>query len=268
MASVEPPVHDEYSSSADFYDHVTPYRERADIRFYVDEATASNGPVLEIGCGTGRVLIPTARTGSTVAGLDSSSHMLAICAERLQSEREAIRSRVSLIQGDMRNFDLARTFGLITIPFRPFQHLLTVEDQIACLTSVRRHLAEDGRLIFDLFNPSLEILVQTELGTEIETEPPFSLPDGRTVQRRSKILRHDRLQQVTDHELIYYITGAKGHTERVVHSFRLRNSFKFEMEHLLVRLGFAVEHVYADFDRSPFGSKYPGELIFVARSAS
>ena len=268
MASAERSNHDEYSSSADFYDHVTPYRERTDIRFYIDQATASNGPVLEIGCGTGRVLIPTARTGSTVVGLDSSSRMLAICAERVQSEPEAIRSRVSLIHGDMRNFDLAQTFGLITIPFRPFQHLLTVEDQIACLTSVRRHLVENGRFIFDLFNPSLEILVKTELGKEIETEPQFSLPDGRKVQRRSKILRHDRLQQVTDHELIYYITGTQGHTERVVHSFSLRNSFKFEMEHLLVRLGFDVEHVYADFDRAPFGSTYPGELIFVARKAA
>ena len=133
---------------------------------------------------------------------------------------------------------------------------------------VRRHLAEDRRFIFDLFNPSLEILVETELGTEIETEPPFSLPDGRTVQRRSRILRHDRLQQVTDHELIYDITDGKGHTERVVHSFRLRNSFKFEMEHLLARLGFAVEHVYADFDRTLFESTYPGELIFVARKAA
>lgn len=97
----------------------------------------------------------------------------------------------------------------------------------------------------------------------IETEPPFSLPDGRRVQRRSKILRHDRLNQVTEHELIYYITGPDGHVERVVHSFSMRNTFKFEMEDLLIRLGFRIEQVYADFDRTPFGSKYPGELIFV-----
>ena len=112
-------------------------------------------------------------------------------------------------------------------------------------------------------NPSLELLVNTELGVEIETEPPFSLPDGRRVQRRSKILRHDRLNQVTDHELIYYVSGADDHVERVAHSFSMRNTFKFEMEHLLIRLGFTIEQVYSDFDRTPFGSKYPGELIFV-----
>ena len=254
---------DDYAASADLYDHVTLYRERADIAFYVEEATRVNGQILELGCGSGRVLIPTAKAGATIVGIDGSARMLERCAASLEREPQNVRSRVTLIHADMRDFDLGRTFALITIPFRPFQHLLTVEDQIACLTSVRRHLAEDGRFIFDLFNPSLELLVNTELGVEIETEPPFSIADGRRVQRRSKILRHDRLSQVTDHELIYYITGPDGHVERVVHSFSMRNSFKFEIEHLLIRLGFAIEQVYADFDRTPFGSKYPGELIFV-----
>jgi SAM-dependent methyltransferase len=255
---------DDYAVSADLYDHVTLYRERADITFYVEEATRVNGQILEVGCGSGRVLIPTAKAGATIVGIDGSPRMLERCAASLERESQIVRSRVTLVHADMRNFDLGRTFALITIPFRPFQHLLTVDDQIACLTSVRRHLAEDGRFIVDLFNPSLELLVKTELGLEIETEPPFSLPDGRRVQRRSKILRHDRFNQVTDHELIYYITSADGRVERVVHPFSMRNTFKFEMEHLLIRLGFTIEQVYADFDRSPFGSKYPGELIFVA----
>jgi hypothetical protein len=42
--------------------------------------------------------------------------------------------------------------------------------------------------------------------------------------------------------------------------------YRFEAEHLLARCGFEVEHVYADYDRTPYGSKYPGELIFVART--
>ena len=254
---------DDYAVSADLYDHVSLYRERADIAFYVEEATRANGQILEVGCGSGRVLIPTAKAGATIAGIDGSPRMLQRCALSLEGEPQIVRSRATLMHADMRDFDLGRTFALITIPFRPFQHLLTVEDQIACLTSVRRHLAQDGRFIVDLFNPSLELLVNTELGVENETESPFSLPDGRRVQRRSKILRHDRLNQVTDHELVYYVTRPDGDVERVVHSFSMRNTFKFEMEHLLIRLGFTIEQVYADFDRTPFGSKYPGELIFV-----
>jgi SAM-dependent methyltransferase len=254
---------DDYAVSADLYDHVTLYRERADIAFYVEEATRVNGQILELGCGSGRVLIPTAKAGATIVGIDGSPRMLERCAASLEREPQMVRSRVTLMHADMRDFDLGRTFALITIPFRPFQHLLTVEDQIACLTSVRRHLAENGRFILDLFNPSLELLVNTELCVEIETEPPFSLPDGRRVQRRSKILRHDRLNQVTDHELIYYITRPDGHVERVLHSNYMRNTFKCEMEQLLILHGVTIEHVYADFDRTPFGSKYPGELIFV-----
>ena len=256
---------DEYASSADYYDYVDVYRQRSDVRFYVEEAVRSGGHVLELGCGSGRILIPSARAGITITGLDASPRMLHRCAGLLDNEAEEIRSRASLIVGDMRDFSLDRQFALITIPFRPFQHLLTVDDQIACLTCIRRHLRSDGLLIFDVFNPSLEILVTTPVGEELQVEDPFSLPDGREVQRKSKILRHDRLTQVTEHELIYYVTDAAGHTERVVHSFSLRNTFKFEMEHMLIRVGFNVENVFADFDRTPFGAKYPGELIFVAR---
>jgi hypothetical protein len=63
----------------------------------------------------------------------------------------------------MRDFDLGQTFKLITIPFRPFQHLIEVEDQIACLRCIRRHLADDGRFILDLFNPSLPIMARDVL---------------------------------------------------------------------------------------------------------
>src|SRR5689334_10575272 len=114
---------DQYASIADLYDYVVPYRTRQDIDFFVDAATASRGPVLEVGCGSGRVLIPTARAGIDVVGLDLSPRMLDICRKRLSEEPEAVRSRVRLAQGDMRHFDLEQTFSLATIPFRPFQHL-------------------------------------------------------------------------------------------------------------------------------------------------
>ena len=104
------------------------------------------------------------------------------------------------MHGDMRNFDFERTFALVTIPFRAFQHLLTVEDQIACLTCVRRHMADDGRFIVDVFNPSLEMLVNKELGEEFDSDPLFPLPDGRTVQRRARIIERNRFTQVNDCE--------------------------------------------------------------------
>jgi SAM-dependent methyltransferase len=259
---------DEYGAVAEFYDFVPPYRERADVAFYVDAARESGGPVLEVGCGTGRVLIPTARAGIDIVGVDASPRMLEILRRRLQQEPSDVQARVRLLEGDMRRFSVDRHFRLATIPFRPFQHLLTVNDQLACLRSIHQHLAADGLLVFDIFNPSLDMLVTKPVGEEFDADREFITDDRRRVFRRGRIVAHDRFTQVTQHELIYYITHPNGPGERLVHAFSMRNTFRFEAEHLLVRAGYDVEHLYADFDRRPYGSKYPGELIFVARKAA
>ena len=256
---------DEYGLFADLYDYVVPYRARHDIGFFVDAAQAAGGPVLELGSGTGRVLIPIARREVQVTGFDLSPGMLQACQSRLRDEPEAVRSRVTLRQGDMRDFDLSRTFNLVILPFRPFQHLTTVDDQLSCLASIHRHLVPGGRLVLDLFNPSLEMLVQDNLGQEIGEEPEFTTPDGRRIVRRHKFVTRDYANQLNHVELIYYITHTDGRKERLVHAFPMRYLFRFEAEHLLARCGFAVETVYADYDKSPYGAKYPGELIFVAK---
>jgi hypothetical protein len=165
----------------------------------------------------------------------------------------------------MRAFDLGQTFTLVTIPFRPFQHLVTVDDQLSCLGSIRRHLADGGALILDMFNPSLDALVNQPVGEEYGEEPAFTTPDGRRVIRRHKTVAQDRFNQVNEYELAYYVTHPDGREERLVHSFSMRYLFRFEVEHLLARAGFAVDHVYADYDKSAYGSKYPGELVFVAK---
>jgi len=256
--------YDDYNFIADLYDHVTSYRERADVEFFVDEATKSGGPVLEIGCGTGRVLIPIARAGIQIVGLDLSDHMLERCRVNLSSESEEVRSRVPLVKGDMRSFHLGREFRLVTIPFRPFQHLTTVEDQFSCLASVREHLSDFGRLIVDLFNPKLEALVADDMGEEIDEGLEFSTPDGATVQRKHRVAGRDLFNQIVYSELIYYVRHTDGRRERLVHAFPMRYLFRFEAEHLLARAGFRVEAIYSDYDRSEFGSKYPGELLIVA----
>ena len=194
--------------------------------------------------------------------------MLTVCRERLRREQQTTRSRVELVEADMRAFDLGKTFGLVTVPFRPFQHLLTVSDQLSCLASIRRHLVDGGTLVLDLFNPSLEALASPGIGNEYGDEPEFITPEGDRVLRRHRTVACDRFEQVNQFELIYYVTHPDGGTERLVHAFPLRYIFKFEAEHLLARSGFEIEHVYSDYDGAPYGSKYPGELIFVARTVS
>jgi SAM-dependent methyltransferase len=255
----------EYGFVAEFYDYVVPYRDRQDVAFFVEMARRSEGPVLELGCGTGRVLVPTAEAGIEIVGLDLSPSMLSVCREKLSREPKAVQSKVQLIQGDLRQFDLGREFSLVTIPFRPFQHLITVEDQLSCLNCIHRHLVDGGRLILDLFNPSLPRLVEEQYLAESGEEPEFTMPDGRKVLRRHRTVARDLFNQVVDSELIYYVTHPDGREERLVHRFPMRYLFRFEAEHLLARSGLQVEKVYSDYDKSPYGAKYPGDLIIVAR---
>ena len=253
---------------AEFYDYITPYRNREDVNFFVEMAQRSGGAVLELGCGTGRVLIPTARAGVEIVGLDASPLMLEACRKKLSGEPESVQSNVAgLLDADMRSFEIGRQFSLITIPFRPFQHLLTVTDQISCLTKIHRHLVSDGTLVLDIFNPSLPHLADDKYLQEHGDEPEFTTDDGRKVLRRARVLSRDYFNQVTDNELTYHVTHPDGLEEKLVHRFLLRYIFRFEVEHLLARCNFSLEAVYSDYDKSPYGSKYPGELIIVAKKS-
>jgi SAM-dependent methyltransferase len=258
---------DSYQEVAEYYDYVTTHGQRNDVGFFVEMAQGAGGAVLEIGCGTGRVLIPTARTGVDITGFDLSTAMLTVCRQQLAQEPEAVQARVQLVQGDMRHFDLGRTFALVMLPFRPFQHLLTVADQLACLDCIQRHLQPGGRLVLDLFNPSLHILANdAKIGVESVREPEFILPDGRRVLWLDKVVARDLFKQVQDVEIIYDVTYPDGRRERRVQAFTMRYLFRYEVEHLLARAGFVVEHLYADYNRTPYGTTYPGELIFVAKA--
>jgi SAM-dependent methyltransferase len=253
---------------AEFYDRQA--ERRADVGFWVEEAQASGGPVLEIGCGTGRVLIPTARAGMTITGLDLSEHMLRVCRERLAQEPAEVQERVTLVQADMRQFDLGQTFpeqkfALITTPYRPFQHLTTVEDQLSCLRCLHRHLFPGGRLILDLFDPPVHLLSREPTGEEVPDKHALDLPDGRRVQRTHRFLSFDLHGQIMHAEQIFYVRHPDGRRERLVHAYDMRYLFRYEAEHLLARCGFDLETVYADFDRQPYGSEYPGELILIAK---
>ncbi|MDF1501033.1 MAG: class I SAM-dependent methyltransferase [Anaerolineales bacterium] len=257
----------DYEFVAEFYDHVLPYRDRPDIRFYREQALINGGPVLELGCGTGRVLIPIARSGIQITGVDLSDHMLSVCRQRLQEEDGQVRSNVELIEGDMRTVEVGARFNLVTSPFRAFQHLLTVEAQIRTIRNAFSHLQPGGHFILDVFNPSLNALTDDNHGEQFGQEPEFVLPDGSRVVRSHRIVERDLIDQISSVELIYNVADPDGHQERLVHAFKMRHLFRFELEHLVARCGFEVEEVYGDFDRKPYGAVYPGELIFIARKA-
>ncbi len=256
--------YDDYAFIAELYDFVPGYANRRDLDFYLGFCRSAQGKILELGCGTGRVLIPAAAAGCSMVGLDFSQYMLARCGKKLQEQPREVQERVRLAQGDMTDFDLGETFGLVTIPFRPFQHLIPIDDQMACLRCIHNHLAEDGKLVFDLFQVDPRKTYGPSF-TEEEAEdfPWIDLPDGRKLRRTHRIPAKHRARQYNDVELIFYVEHPDAKTERLVQAFPFRYFFRYEVEHLLARCGFRIAELFGDFDRSPLSDDSP-EMIFVA----
>jgi SAM-dependent methyltransferase len=157
----------EYDSIASLYD---PWSASVveDISFYVDEALAAGGTVVELGVGTGRIAIPTAMAGVHVIGVDSSEGMLAVCAER--GKEAGVGALLDLRLGDLRRPPVDERVPLVTCPFRAFLHLASDEERLQALGAVRGILEPGGRLVFDVFAPSQEDVEETH-GRWIEREP-------------------------------------------------------------------------------------------------
>lgn len=256
----------EYSDVfAESYDHTPLYQSRPDIAFYV-EAARSAGSVLELGCGSGRIVIPTAAAGVPITGLDLSEPMLARCREKLAAQPPDVRARVRLVHANMTAFDLAEKFSLVTAPFRAFQHLISIDDQLACLRGVHRHLASGGRLILDMFQVHPSGLGGPEWMREREDTPETPLPDGRSFRRTARIISFNRAEQVNEVEFAVYLTYPDGRTERHTQSFPFRYFFPKEVEHLLARAGFRVVTVFGDFSRSPLANDSPEMLTLAEKS--
>lgn len=269
-----------YDTVQDFgvlYDEVPAYAARPDVEFYLAEAARHappSGTVLDLGCGTGRLLIPLARAGHLVTGVDRSPAMLERCRDRLAQESAEVRARAALHEGDVRDFAApplsSRTvpttggagFRLAIAPFRILQHLVTTADQLRCLAMVRHHLAPGGRFAFDVFNPDF-VLMAADRSAEAEDTPERPLGDGRFFRRTVRVRRVRGVEQVSEVELIYYVRSGNTVT-RIVQAFEMRWYTAAELEHLLHRSGFAVDAMYGDFDRGELRDGAP-EIVVVAR---
>jgi SAM-dependent methyltransferase len=248
---------------AEFYDHLPVTVGRKDVEFYCAAARAQGDPILELGCGTGRVLLPIARAGLRVTGLDLSEAMLARARAKLAAEPKEVQERARIVYGDMTDFDLGGTFRLAMIPFRPFQHLLSVESQMACLRCVHAHLRNGGRLLMDFFHVDPRRISDPAFLEERSTFPDIALPDGRTIRTTDRVAAFHRAEQRNDIEMIFYVTHPGGRTERLVHAFAVRYFFRYEVEHLLVRCGFRLLDVHGDFEGAAFADD-SAEMVFVA----
>jgi ubiquinone/menaquinone biosynthesis C-methylase UbiE len=124
-----------------------------DIDFYVKHIPSEDPTILELGCGTGRVLIPLSRHCDSIVGVDNSGSMLDLCKEKLQ-EGQASTGNIALLLEDITSLNLQRLFGLIIAPFRVFQNIDTDENVKAFFRSIHRHLSPHGSCILNVFKPN------------------------------------------------------------------------------------------------------------------
>ena len=244
---------------SELYDYLPIYSQRDDISFYVEWANRINRDVLELGCGTGRVSIPIVYTGVNVIALDYSMPMLKKLESKLEQEEWDISDRLFVIRGDMTNFRLNKKFSLIILPFRPFQHLISVDDQLNCLKSVRDHLTQDGYFIFDLFNPNPDRLLTPAFGSVVDV-PRFEMADGRMLTRTSRVLTSHWKEKWNEYEFLYEIEELNGKIKKITQKTSMRYFSVEELELLLDMAGLKIIELYGDFDSSPYEQNSPEEI--------
>lgn len=249
-----------------------------DLDFWVRLAKESRGPVLELGCGSGRVTQQIARAGVTVVGLDNSEPMLSLARARLARQPE-LAARTTLIYGDMTDFSLApptappaqgeppdrpTLFNLILVPFNTFMHLLTTVDQLAMLDCSRKHLRPGGRLVLDLTHAA-PAYADPQTGS-LTLERTFRDDVNNVTIEQFSTLRLERTAQLAHIVWHYDSIADDGSAKRTLVPLTLRYTFPAEMGLLLDRAGFRLAHLYGDYDESPLDDESERMLV-VAHAA-
>ncbi|HVE91002.1 MAG TPA: class I SAM-dependent methyltransferase [Actinomycetota bacterium] len=218
--------------------------------FYADMAESQAGPVLELACGTGPLLLPIALRGIPCEGVDLSNEMLI----EAQAKLAASNARASLRTGDMADFDLGRRFRFIFIASNSLLHLHATDDILRCFRSVRRHLDGGGRFAFDIFNPSVQVLARAD-GARREMQR-FDDPERGEV-RVDIEERYDAAAQVT--RVVLYFSTEKD-PDFLVTPLEMRSIFPQELLFLLKAGGLRLLERYGDFTGTPFTGEAPQQV--------
>lgn len=239
-----------------------------EIDFYqamAANAMQADASILELACGTGRVAIRLARSGISVVGLDLSHHMLEV-ARRKSVDLDNIR----WVDGNMRSFQLDECFGLVIITGDAFQHMNTPEDQVTCLECIKRHLLPSGLLVVHINHLDFKWLgdLLRQKDNHFEAEGKFIHPStGREIQSYRAWSYEPSTQTAIVHAR-WEEMDVDGHVTDSWQTApaRIHCVFRFEMEHVLARVGFAVDALYGDFSRHPLADN-SSDMIWVAHVA-
>lgn len=232
-----------------------------DIGFYSAMARHVGGPILELMCGTGRICVPLAKQGFTTVGVDSSPAMLALAQHAHDATPDI---PLTLHQGDIRNWQSSQSFGMAIIALNSFMHMTDTADQLQALQNIHRLLRPDGTLVIDVFQPDMRSLPYYQ--GDVVLDKQFVLPDGRHVQKF--VSQWSALQEQLIHVVFMYdVSDAQHRIQRFKATFAMRYFWRFELEHLLARCGFAIQDIYGGYELEPFDESSSQMVIVATRSA-
>jgi SAM-dependent methyltransferase len=238
-----------------------------DINFYIQYASVMDPlqelPILELGCGTGRVLVPLAEAGFKVVGVDASPGMLRLCEERVRAAD--VSHHITLVWGDMR--DLVGVprgpFNMAFCSLNTFAYLTSTDEQLAMLRAVHSRLVEHGLLILDLTPPWPHLLPPGD--GEVLYQGWFCDHEANATVHKLVTGVSDPATQTHEVTMFYDVVAPDGGVSRLTNQLKLRWTGRYEMELLLKMCDYRVEKVYGSYELDEFdeGSE---RMIFVART--
>lgn len=220
------------------------------LEFYADKIERYGAPILELACGSGAYLVPLAEKNVATVGVDISAAML----KRAREKAAARNVSLDLRTGDIRHFELNQKFPLILLLGNSLQHLSTRADVERCFAAVKKHLAENGRFVVEVFNPSLEILVRSPDETVLDSE--YETPEGKFVLKAT--IDYDAATQIN--RIVWIYRDVSSGREKQF-KFTMRQFFPQELDALFFYNGFQIEEKFGDRDGSPFESKSPRQIV-------
>ena len=237
-----------------FYDL---FGEKDDVEFYVEQARRCGGKALELGVGTARLAIRLARAGVETWGIDTSRHMLNTAEKNIAEEEPETRARLHMALGNAVDFKLTEKFALIYFPSCSFDHILDPADQRAALHNIRKHLAPDGRYVFDLY---LAEELKADRGWFVQRK---TLEDGSKVIRSGyHVTRPGERLMSLDMWYDHVVDGRVA--ERYYEGSDVYVHDAEEVRRMLDETGYEVVEEYGDHHGRPY-EEGDGVIVFVTR---